>query len=279
MHCTVQTVDGQTVDGQHADIQRVVDLNSDMGEGFGPYTMGPDAELLEVVTSANVACGFHAGDPRVMDATVANAARRGVVVGAHVSYPDLVGFGRRHMAVTPDQLTTDVLVQVGALDALCRRHGTAVRYVKAHGALYGDLGHDEALAGAFVEAVRAFDPDLAVLALPGSAVATTAAAGGTRVVAEGFPDRAYGADARLVARGRPGAVLTDPQEVAVRGVRMARGQPVESITGAPVVVEVASLCIHSDTPGALELATALRSALAEAGVRVRPFASRQEPPA
>jgi 5-oxoprolinase (ATP-hydrolysing) subunit A len=249
-----------------------VDLNSDMGEGFGAFTMGPDAELLEVVTSANVACGFHAGDPRVMDATVAGAARRGVVVGAHVSYPDLVGFGRRHMDVAPEQLATDVLVQIGALHALCRRHGTEVRYVKAHGALYSDLGSDEELSAAFVEAVRSFDQGLAILALPGTAVAAAGAAFGSRVVAEGFPDRSYDAGGRLVPRGRAGAVVTTPEVVASRGVRMALGEPVQAITGAPVAVGAETLCIHSDTPGALELATALRSALLAAGVGVQAFA-------
>lgn len=249
-----------------------VDLNSDMGEGFGAYTLGPDAELLAVVTSANVACGFHAGDPRVMDATVAAAARAGVVVGAHVSYPDLVGFGRRHMDVTAEQLATDVLVQIGALDALCRRHGTAVRYVKAHGALYGDLGTDVTLAGAFVDAVRSFDAGLAVLALFGSAVASEAAGRGLRVVAEGFPDRACDAAGRLVGRGEPGAVLTTPGAVAARAVRMAREEPIEASTGSPVRLRAETLCIHSDTPGALELATAVRAALEAAGVAVRPFA-------
>jgi 5-oxoprolinase (ATP-hydrolysing) subunit A len=249
-----------------------VDLNSDMGEGFGAYTLGPDAELLGVVTSANVACGFHAGDPAVMDATVAGAVRRGVVVGAHVSYPDLVGFGRRHMDVSPEQLTADVLFQVGALDALCRRHGTSVRYVKAHGSLYGDLGTDEALARAFVDAVRSFDAALAIVALPETAVAVVAASLGTRMVAEGFPDRAYDAGGRLVGRGQPGAVLTTAEAVAARGVRMASGEAIDAATGAPVVVRAETLCIHSDTPGALELATALRAALDGAGVRVRPFA-------
>ena len=253
-----------------------VDLNSDLGEGDlgeGPavFALGPDADLLDVVTSANVACGFHAGDPRVMDVTVAGAARRRVVVGAHVSYPDLAGFGRRHMDVTPEQLTADVLVQVGALDALCRRHGTAVRYVKAHGALYGDLGTDESLAATFVAAVRSFDASLAVLALPASAVAAAAAAAGTRVVTEGFPDRGYDADGRLLARSRPGAVLTTPEAVAARGVRMARGGPIEAATGSPIVVRAETLCVHSDTPGALRLATALRAALDGAGVEVRSF--------
>lgn len=249
-----------------------IDLNCDMGEGFGAYTMGPDAELLAVVTSANVACGFHAGDPQVMDATVAGASRRGVVVGAHVSYPDLVGFGRRHMDVTPEQLATDVLVQLGSLDALCRRHGTAVRYVKAHGALYGDLGTDEALARSFLDAVRSFDAALALVAPATGALAAAAERAGTRVVAEGFPDRAYDPDGRLVARSRPGAVLTTPSVVAARGVRMARGEPIEACTGEPVAVRAESLCVHSDTPGALELATALRAALAGAGVAVRAFA-------
>jgi 5-oxoprolinase (ATP-hydrolysing) subunit A len=243
-----------------------VDLNSDMGEGFGAYRMGPDAELLELVTSANIACGFHAGDPRIMDETVRLAARRGVTVGAHVSYPDLAGFGRRHLQVTPDQLTTDVLYQIGALDAFCRRHGTAVRYVKAHGALYNDLAGDPALATALAEAVEAYGGNLAVLVLAGSAAADTIGGRGLRVVPEGFADRAYTPGGALVSRREPGSVITDPHVVAARGVAIAAGQPITACDGSPITVAAETLCVHSDTAGAVELATALRRGLAAAGI-------------
>lgn len=251
---------------------RIVDVNADMGEGFGSYAMGPDQALLELVTSANVACGFHAGDPRVMDATVAGAAHRGVVVGAHVSYPDLVGFGRRHLAVTVEELTTDVLYQIGALDALCRRHDTTVRYVKAHGALYNDLVVDAELCRALSAAVRAYGTGLAVLTLPGSVSASALAETGLVVKVEAFPDRAYAADGTLVPRRQPGAVLTTVEEIADRGARMACGEPFASITGKPVTVRADTLCVHSDTPGAVEIARALRRALEHAGVEVRAFA-------
>jgi UPF0271 protein len=249
----------------------VVDVNADMGEAFGRYRMGPDDELIELVTSANVACGFHAGDPRVMDATVAAAARRGVVVGAHVSYPDLAGFGRRHLAVTAEELTTDALYQIGALDALCRRHGTAVRYVKAHGALYNDLVADATLSRALADAVRAYEPGLMVLTLPGSLSATTLADAGLAVRVEAFPDRAYTADGTLVPRRAAGAVLATVEEIADRGVRMALGEPFASRTGSPVTVRADTLCVHSDTAGAVGIARALRRALHDAGVEVRAF--------
>jgi UPF0271 protein len=250
-----------------------IDLNSDMGEGFGRYRLGPDAELLGLVTSASIACGFHAGDPRIMDATVRQAALRGVSVGAHVSYPDLAGFGRRHLAVSPDELTTDVLYQIGALDAFCRRHGTSVGYVKAHGALYNDLADDETLAAALAEAVEAYDRRLAVLVLAGSPAAAVLAGRGLRVVGEGFADRAYTPRGRLASRREPGAVITDPAEVAARGVRLAAGLPVTAVDGSQVSVEAGSICVHGDTEGAVDLAAGLRRALAEAGIECRPFAS------
>jgi UPF0271 protein len=248
-----------------------IDLNSDMGEGFGAYRMGPDAELLELVTSASIACGFHAGDPRIMDATTGMAAARGVTVGAHVSYPDLAGFGRRHLRVSADELTTDVLYQIGALDAFCRRHGISVRYVKAHGALYNDLAGDETLAAALAAAVRSYGNDLAVLVLAGSVAAEVIEGFGIRVVSEGFADRAYTADGRLLPRREQGAVITDPAEVAARGVRLASRLPIRAHDGSEITVAADSICVHSDTAGAVELATALRGALAEAGIGCRPF--------
>jgi 5-oxoprolinase (ATP-hydrolysing) subunit A len=248
-----------------------IDLNCDMGEGFGPYRMGPDAELLDLVTSANIACGFHAGDPRIMDATTAGAAARGVSVGAHVSYPDLAGFGRRQLRVSAEELTTDVLYQIGALDAFCRRHGTSVRYVKAHGALYNDMAGDETLAGALADAVLGYGGDLAVLLLPGSTAAEVIGGRGIRVVGECFADRAYTPDGRLVPRREPGSVITDPAQVAERGVRLAQGLPVAAQDGTEISVKADTICVHGDTPGAVELATALRRALTGANITCRPF--------
>jgi UPF0271 protein len=249
-----------------------IDLNSDVGEGFGRYRMGPDAKLLELVTSASIACGFHAGDPRIMDSTVRQAVSRGVTVGAHVSYPDLAGFGRRHLQVSPDELTTDVLYQIGALDAFCRRHGSSIRYVKPHGALYNDLAADETLAAALAEAVKGYGGGLAVLVLAGSTAAAVLAGRGIPVVGEGFADRAYTPDGRLVPRSQPGAVITSPAEAAARAVALAAGLPIPACDGSELVVHAGSICVHGDTEGAVALATALRRALAAAGIACRPFA-------
>jgi 5-oxoprolinase (ATP-hydrolysing) subunit A len=250
----------------------MIDLNADMGESFGSYRMGADEELIRYVTSANIACGFHAGDPRTMFTTVGLAAAAGVSVGAHVSYPDLVGFGRRQLKVSADELTTDVLYQIGALDAFCRRHGTSVRYVKAHGALYNDMADDEALAAALGDAVLGYGADLAVMVLAGSPAVDVLRAQGVRVVREGFADRGYTAQGRLVSRREPGAVRTDPAEVADRGLRLARAESIQAADGSPVTVEIDSLCVHGDTPGAVVLAAALRKSLADHDVEVASFA-------
>jgi UPF0271 protein len=248
-----------------------VDLNSDLGEGFGAWSLGDDEALLGVVTSANVACGFHAGDPATIRRTVEAAAARGVAVGAQVSYPDLVGFGRRAMDLAPADLAADVLYQVGALEAFCRVAGTSVRYVKPHGALYNRVADDPRQAAAVVAAVRAYDPDLPVLGLGGSAVAAAAADAGVPFVAEAFADRGLTTSGRLVPRGAPGALLTDPDAVARRAVRLVVERRVETAAGGDVEVEVDSLCVHGDTPGAVAIARAVRAALEEAGVTVRPF--------
>jgi UPF0271 protein len=249
----------------------VIDLNADLGEGFGAWVMGADEALLDQVTSANIACGFHAGDPRTMDSAVAMAAARGVAIGAHVSYPDLVGFGRRQLRVSAEELITDVLYQIGALEAFCRRHGTAVRYVKAHGALYNDLAGDQQLASALGQAVAGYDSNLSVLVLAGSPAAEVLRQQGLRVVAEGFADRGYSADGRLIPRGRPGAVLTDPAGVAERGWRIATGTPIEADDGSPMVLNVDSLCVHGDTPGAVDVARELRAVLSARAVEVTAF--------
>jgi UPF0271 protein len=250
----------------------MIDINSDMGESFGAYTMGDDEALLGYVTSANIACGFHGGDPRTIDATVAHAAAREITIGAHVSYPDLVGFGRRPMRVSADELITDVLYQIGALEAFCRRHGTAVRYVKAHGALYNDLADNEDLAAAFADALLAYGGGLAALVLAGSPAVEVLGKKGIRVIREGFADRGYTPAARLVSRRQAGAVITDPAVVAGRGWRIATGAGIESADGSPLVLEVDSLCVHGDTPGAVELARALRDGLAAHSVPVAAFA-------
>jgi UPF0271 protein len=249
-----------------------VDLNSDLGEGYGNWALGDDAALLGVVTSANVACGFHAGDPATIDRTVGTATEHGVAIGAQVSYPDLVGFGRREIDVAPDDLTADVLYQIGALEAFARAAGSRVRYVKPHGALYNRIVRDPVQAAAVVEAVRRYDPTLPLLTLPGSAAMRAAQDAGIPSVAEGFADRAYTGEGRLVSRREPGAVLHDPERVAARAVVMATEGRVETIDGGEVAVQVRSLCVHGDTPGAVELARAVRAALEEAGVALEAFA-------
>jgi UPF0271 protein len=248
-----------------------IDLNCDMGESFGSYRMGADDEVLPYVTSASIACGFHGGDPRTMDRTVGLAVAAGVTVGAHVSYPDLVGFGRRSIRVSEEELVTDVLYQLGALEAFCRRHATAVRYVKAHGALYNDLAASPELAAALGRAVLAYGADLAVLTLAGSPSVEVLDGLGLKVVSEAFADRAYTADGRLVSRRDPGAVLHDPEVVAERAWHIAAGLPVEAADGSPIVVAGGSLCIHGDTPGAPQLATAVRAAFEVHGIGVAPF--------
>ena len=250
----------------------VIDLNCDMGEGFGRWRLGDDAALLGLVTSASIACGFHAGDPRTIDHTVGLAARAGVSVGAHVAYPDLVGFGRRHLAVSGEELTCDLLYQVGALDALCHRHGTTVRYVKAHGALYHDLATDAALADAFADAVLAHRSPLAVLHLAGAPTLGRLRDRGIPVIAEAFADRAYTAAATLADRALPGAVIAEVVQVAQRALAIARGEPVPALDGSPVVIEAGSLCVHGDSPGAVALAAAVRDALTGAGLEFAAFA-------
>jgi UPF0271 protein len=209
-----------------------------------------------------------------MDATVRAAVETGVAVGAHVAYPDLVGFGRRHLQVTGEELVTDVLFQIGALEAFCRRHGTAVRFVKAHGALYNDLAGDETLAGAFGDALLAYGGDLPALVLAGSPAVAVLRAQGVRVVGEGFADRGYTPDGRLAGRGLPGAVITEPAVVAERARRIAGGQPVAATDGSLRLIEADSICIHGDTPGAVELAGAVRRALAAHDISVQSFAAR-----
>jgi UPF0271 protein len=249
-----------------------VDLNADLGEGFGVWRLGDDDALLGVVTSANVACGFHAGDPTTMRRVCTRAVAAGVAIGAQVSYRDLAGFGRRFIDVEPAELADDVLYQLGALDGVARASGGRVRYVKPHGALYNAVVTHEAQAAAVVAAVRDSDPSLPVLGLPGSALFRAAEDAGLRTVAEGFADRGYTPEGTLVPRREPGALLHDPAAVAARAVRMAADGVVEAADGTLVPVEIASICVHGDTPGAVELARAVRTALGEAGLGPAPFA-------
>ncbi len=248
-----------------------VDLNSDVGESFGRWQLGDDEAVLALVTSANVACGFHAGDASTLRETCAVAARHGVVVGAQVAYRDLAGFGRRFIDMDPVELTDDVLYQIGALEALARAAGTRVRYVKPHGALYNAAVHHAEQARAVVEAVRAFDPDLPVLGLPGSELLAAAERAGLRTVREAFADRAYTPDATLVSRRSPGAVLDDPAEVAHRVVQIVTEGRVASVEGGMVAVEAESVCVHGDSPGAVAMAERIRDELLAAGVEVGSF--------
>ncbi|MEJ5943826.1 5-oxoprolinase subunit PxpA [Pseudokineococcus basanitobsidens] len=249
-----------------------VDLNSDLGEGFGRWTLGDDDALLEVVTSANVACGYHASDASIMRRVCDAAVPRGVAIGAQVGYRDLPGFGRRFVDVEPQALTDDVIYQVGALDGFARVAGSRVRYVKPHGALYNAIVHHEEQAAAVVAAVVAYDPALPVLGLPGSAWLRLAAEAGLTCVPEAFADRAYTPEGTLVDRRRPGAVLHDAGVVAQRCVDLATTGRITDVEGGEITVEAASICVHGDTPGAVDLARRVRDALAGAGVALAPFA-------
>lgn len=249
-----------------------VDLNADLGEGFGPWRLTDDDALLEVVTSANVACGFHAGDPLIMARVAKLSLERGVRVGAHVSYRDLAGFGRRSMDVEPTALRDDVLYQFGALQAMAEAAGGTVSHLKPHGALYNRVVWDERQASAVAEAVRAIRPGLPVLTLPGGAFAAAATAAGLRVVAEAYPDRGYRADGTLVARSEPGALVAGAGAIAARATRMALDGLVSAVDGSEVALHAESLCLHGDSPGAAEAAVAVRRDLEEAGVTLGPFA-------
>jgi UPF0271 protein len=249
-----------------------IDLNADLGEGFGTWGGGADEALLAVITSANVACGFHAGDPVIMRRVCAEAVRRGVVIGAQVGYRDLVGFGRRRMDIAPDDLSADVLYQLGALDGFARAAGSRVRYLKPHGALYSAAASDPGQAGAIVAALLAWHEPLPVLTLAGSALARAAEAAGIAVVSEAFCDRGYSADGRLVPRDQPGAVLHDAGQIAERALAMVTDGEVQAVDGSTVAVRPESLCVHGDTPDALGIVSAVRNRLTGAGVELAPFA-------
>ncbi|CAA9374279.1 LamB/YcsF family protein [uncultured Nocardioides sp.] len=248
-----------------------VDLNSDVGESFGRWRLGDDEGVLALVTSANVACGFHAGDASTLRRTCATAVREGVAVGAQVGYRDLAGFGRRFIDMDTVELADDVLYQLGALEAMARVAGTRVRYVKPHGALYNATVHHEAQARAVVDAVRAYDPSLPVLGLPGSQLLAAADRAGLRPVREAFADRAYTPEATLVPRSQDGAVLHDPDLVARRVVRLVTEGRMEAVDGSVVDVRAESVCVHGDSPGAVAMASAVAAALAAEGVSLEAF--------
>ncbi|HEY2917119.1 MAG TPA: 5-oxoprolinase subunit PxpA [Candidatus Limnocylindrales bacterium] len=249
-----------------------MDLNADVGESFGPWAMGQDAELIPLLSSANVACGFHAGDPATIERTVRLAARAGVAVGAHPGYPDLAGFGRRELAMPASELEASILYQVAAVAGFARDAGVELRHVKAHGALYNTAARDRGVAATVARAVRRCSPELVLYGLAGSCLIDAGREAGLAVAAEAFPDRAYEPDGSLRSRSLPDAVLTDSAAVAQRAVAMARDGAVVASDGTRIELHADTLCLHGDTPGAVEHARALRAAFAEAGIDIRPIA-------
>jgi UPF0271 protein len=247
-----------------------IDLNCDMGESFGAYRIGADAEVMATISSANVACGYHGGDPAVMRRTVRMARDAGVSVGAHPGLPDLAGFGRREMRVTPQETEDLVLYQLGALAAIAASEGVRLRHVKAHGALYNMAARDRELAEAIARAVRAFDPSLILFGLPASELIRAGEAAGLAVAAEGFVDRAYEPDGSLTPRSRPGAVMHDVEAVVRRAVRLVLEGRVTATDGSEISLRIDTLCVHGDTPGAAELTHGVRAGLSQAGIAIVP---------
>lgn len=250
-----------------------IDLNADVGESFGAYTLGHDADLIPLITSANVACGFHAGDPGVMRATVALARQHGVAVGAHPGFPDLVGFGRRELKATPKEVEDAVAYQIGALAGIAATEGLRLQHVKAHGALYNMAARDAGLADAIARATAAVDRSLILLGLPGSQLVAAGRRAGLRTASEAFADRAYQPDGALVPRSQSGAVIEDADTVVRRAIAMARERVVIAVDGSRVAIDVDTICVHGDTPGAAALARRIRDALADAGVEVASLTS------
>jgi len=246
-----------------------IDFNCDMGESFGAYTMGQDEEIIKYITSANVACGFHAGDPNWMRKTIKLAEEYGVALGAHASFPDLAGFGRRNMAIAPFEAKNDIIYQIGALTAFTS--AKKLQHVKPHGAMYNMAVRDEALARAIGEAILEIDPEIILIALAGSQWVDIAMDMGLRVAREAFADRAVNADGTLVPRSKPGSVIEDVDEVAQRSIRMVTEGKVTAITGEEVALSADTLCLHSDTPNSIHLASYIRSALEAEGVRIVPL--------
>jgi UPF0271 protein len=248
-----------------------IDLNSDLGESYGAWGMGDDAAMLAIVSSANVACGFHAGDPQGILKTVRAAVDKGVSIGAHVSYPDRVGFGRRDMDVTPDELIADVIYQIGALKGVATAAGTRVTYVKPHGALYNRIANDPKQGQAVIDGIKAVDPALVLMGLAGTAILDLAERSGLRIVAEAFADRAYTPEGQLVSRREAGAVLHDAEVIAARMVQLAREGTLQAIDGSTIHISAQSICVHGDSPGAVSIAREIRRAFEADGLSVRSF--------
>lgn len=248
-----------------------IDLNSDLGESYGAWTLGDDDAMLSIVTSANIACGFHAGDPSTLLRACRSAAARGVRIGAQVSYHDLVGFGRRFIDVSPSDLTADIIYQMGALDGLAQTAGSAIAYVKPHGALYNTVVRHRVQARAVVDAVAAYDATLPILGLPGSVLFEEADAAGLTTVAEAFADRAYTADGALLSRREPGAVLTDTGTIARRVLTLVTDGTIDAIDGTVLRVNAASVCVHGDSPGAVDMARAIRALLTGNDIGIAAF--------
>ena len=249
-----------------------IDLNADLGETTAGNPVSDDAAMVGIVPSANVACGFHAGDPHAIAQTVAAAHSHGVSIGAHVGYNDLRGFGRRFIDYVPEELAAETLYQIGALDALCRAEGTEVRYVKPHGALYNTIVHHEAQAKAVIDGIKAFG-DLSVMLLPGAVAGEYAQSRGLRVIQEVFADRAYNPDGTLVSRREAGAVLHDPEAIAQRVVRMVTEGEIEAIDGSILKLQAESVCVHGDSPGSVTMAQQIREALEKNQISVESFLS------
>lgn len=245
-----------------------VDLNCDLGESFGNYTIGNDDQVIPLITSANVACGYHASDPIVMDQTLSRAKKAGIRVGAHPGFPDLMGFGRRNLSVSPEEAKAYVLYQLGALEAFCRIHGMKMQHVKPHGALYNMAAKDYELSRAICQGIREFDQDLIVLALSGGELAHAAADMGLRTALEVFADRAYEEDGSLVNRRKEGAVITDEDLAVSRVVRMVKEKKVTAITGKDISIQADSVCVHGDGVKALAFVEKIRKALTEEGVEI-----------
>ncbi|MEW5908760.1 MAG: 5-oxoprolinase subunit PxpA [Thermodesulfobacteriota bacterium] len=257
-----------------------MDLNCDMGESFGAYRLGFDQRVIQHITSANIACGWHAGDPNIMDETVKLAVQHHVGIGAHPGYPDLLGFGRRNMDCTAEEIRRYMIYQIGALSAFCRVHGTRLQHVKPHGALYLTAVENEMVARAVAEAIVSVDSSLFYIALAGAKGKMMRHIGeevGLKVIYEAFPDRAYTSEGTLLSRRKPGAVIKDPEEVAERALMMAADGVVVAVDGTRIPLEAQTLCVHGDTPTAVELVERIRKALESKRIRLMPMGLSTDP--
>jgi UPF0271 protein len=250
-----------------------IDINCDIGESFGPWKMGADEQVMPNITSANIACGAHAGDPSVMRRTIRLARDAGVAIGAHPGFPDLQGFGRREINLGPSEIEDSVLAQIGALAAIARSEGMVLQHVKAHGALYNMAARSRSLAAAIARAIKEFDPSLVMFGLPNSPMIDAARDAGLRAAAEGFADRSYQLDGSLTPRSEPGAVIHDPAAVVERATRMVRDGVVQTADGREVALKIDTICVHGDTPGAADLTRRIRAALTGAGAIVQAVAA------